>query len=70
MPMRPLADIAVSGSTLSFTSKDGDDTDHFEMDVLNAQTARLTIILQDADVREAARVGVPAPKPIALTKLP
>ena len=68
--MRPLADLVVRGSTLSFASKDGDDTDQFEMEVLSDQSARLKMILTDADIREAATVGVPPPNPIALTKLP
>jgi hypothetical protein len=68
--MLPLSDVVLRDSTLSFTSKDGNDTDHFEMEIVSNQSARLRVILTDADIRDAAAVGVPAPKPIALTKPP
>ena len=68
--MLPLFDVVLRGSTLSFASKDGGDTDHFEMELVDNQNARLRVLLSDDDIRQAATVGVPPPKPIPLTKQP
>jgi hypothetical protein len=41
----------------------------FEMQLVGNQNALLRIILTDEDIRSAAEVGVPAPKPIPLNKM-
>jgi hypothetical protein len=47
--------------------KDQDDTDQFELRVLDAGRAELRMLLADQDVKELAAQGVPVPKPFALT---
>jgi len=66
--MLPVSDVVLRGSTLSFASRDGDDTDHFEMQLVSNQSALLRIILTDEDIRSGAELGVPPPKPIPLNK--
>jgi len=57
------------GSTLSFSRKDGDGTDRFELKLLEGGKAgELTFEVSDEDSRELAKDGIPAPKPIRLTK--
>jgi hypothetical protein len=48
--------------------KEGNDTDHFELRVLDAGRAELRMLLADQDVKELAAQGIPVPKPFALTR--
>jgi hypothetical protein len=61
-------DVVVRQSTLSFSRKDGADTDHFEMKLVGDQ-AELGFLPSDEDRRELAAAGVPVPKPIRLKKV-
>ena len=61
-------DVAVRDSTLSFSRKDGADTDRFEMRIVGDQ-AELRLLLSDEDRSELAAAGVPVPKPIRLKKV-
>ena len=61
-------DVVVNRSTLSFTRKDGADTDHFEMRLVGEQ-AELRFLPSEEDRRELAAAGVPVPKPIRLKKV-
>ena len=63
----PIFDVSQTGSTLRFAVKDQDDTDQFELRVLDAGRAELRMLLADQDVKELAAQGVPVPKPFALT---
>ena len=63
----PIFDVLQTGSTLRFAVKDQDDTDQFELRVLDAGRAELRMLLADQDVKELAAQGVPVPKPFALT---
>ena len=55
-------------STLTFFSKDQHDTDQFELRLLDNSNADLHILLNDEDRKELAASGIPAPKPIRVTK--
>ena len=61
-------DVSQTGSTLRFAVNDGNDTDQFELRVLDAGRAELRMLLADQDVKELAAQGVPVPKPFALTR--
>jgi hypothetical protein len=65
-PLTPIADVKVVGSVVTFAHKDGDDTDHFRLTVLDKGTAELTLILSDEDRRELAESGISEFKPIRL----
>jgi hypothetical protein len=65
----PVQDIVLRDDGLSFTRRDGDDTDHFEMRAAADGTMQLTFVLSDDDRAELARDGVPVPKPFTLTKV-
>ena len=64
----PIFDVSQTGSTLRFAVKDGNDTDQFELRVLDAGRAELRMLLADQDVKELAAQGIPVPKPFALTR--
>ena len=64
----PIFDVSQTGSTLRFAVKDQNDTDQFELRVLDAERAELRMLLADQDVKELAAQGVPVPKPFALTR--
>ncbi len=67
--LTPIFDLAVRGSTLLFSLKEGEDTDRFEMRLLGAEAAELRFLLSDADLSEAAASGVAVPKPVRLKKI-
>jgi hypothetical protein len=66
--LTPIVDFVDHGSSVAFARKDGDDTDHFELRLIDASHAELRFLLSDEDRQALAADGVPAPKPIALTK--
>src|SRR5262245_33858445 len=66
--LKPIADVRQSGSTVTFAVKDIDETDHFELRVIDASHAELKLVLSAEALKELAADGIPAPKPIALTK--
>jgi hypothetical protein len=61
--------VALRGSILSFSRKDGKDTDHFEMRLTGDNSAELRFLPSAADLKELAANGIPAPKPIRLIKV-
>ena len=66
----PIGDVVASRTQLSFSRKDGDDTDRFELHLLDRDSAELRFILTDAMRQELATNGVPIPKPVVLTRAP
>ena len=66
--LTPIFDVTQHASTLTFSRKDGADTDRFELRLLDAGGAELGFLLDDADRQELEASGTPAPKPIHLTK--
>jgi hypothetical protein len=64
----PIFDITLRDSTLSFSRKDGDDTDHFEMRLVG-DAAELRFVPTEADRRELAGEGIPTPKPFPIKRI-
>jgi hypothetical protein len=67
---KPVIDVAVVGSALTFTNKDDDDTNHYEMRLVDATTAELRLVLTDAEKEEIAADGIHLPAPIRLKLVP
>ena len=65
----PVTDFAVLGSRLTFTHKDGDDAEHFEMRLLDGTTAELRFVLTNEQRVELGVNDVHPPKPIRLKRL-
>lgn len=66
--LTPIFDVTTKGSTVTFFVKDANDTDKFELRLLENADADLQFLLSDEDLKELAADGVPIPKPIRLTK--
>ncbi len=66
--LSPIFDLTQHVSTVTFSRKDGDDTDRFELRVLDAGHAELRFLLSDDDRAALAASGSPLPKPISLTR--
>jgi hypothetical protein len=66
--LTPVFDVAVRDSIVSFSHKDGNDTDRFEMR-LSGGEAELRFILDDETRKELADEGIPLPKPVRLRKI-
>ena len=68
--LRPIFDVTQRASTVTFSRKDtdGSTSDRFELRLLETGRAELQFLLSDADREELAASGIPAPKPIPLTK--
>jgi hypothetical protein len=64
----PIFDVTQRRSTVTFSQKDGHDTDRFEFRVLDDGRGELRFILTDELRKELAAEGVPIPKPIMLTR--
>ena len=58
----------LKGSTVTFSIKEGNDTDQFELRLLENADADLLLLVNEEDRKELAADGVPLPKPIRLTK--
>ena len=65
--LSPLFDVVLQDSMVSFSRKDVNDADHFELKLVGDR-AELQFIPSDADRAELAAMGVPVPKPIRLTR--
>jgi hypothetical protein len=67
--LTPIFDVIQKGSTLTFSRKDSTDVDRFEFRLLKDGTrAELVFLFTEADLKEIAEEGIPAPKPIVLTR--
>ena len=64
----PLLDVVLRDAMLSFSRKDGHETDHFELRLVDNH-AELRFIPSDADRAELAAMGIQVPKPIRLTRI-
>jgi hypothetical protein len=64
----PIFDVALGDSIVTFSVKESSDTDRFEFRLLDAGSAELIILLNDADREELAASGIPVPRPIAMAK--
>jgi hypothetical protein len=66
--LSPIFDVTLRDATLSFSRKDGDDIDRFEMRLVGDQ-AEIRFIPSEEDRRELAEIGVAVPKPVRLKRL-
>ena len=64
----PIFDVVVRDSTVSFSTKDGSDTDRFEVH-LSAGEAELRFIFDDGFLKELTDEGIAVPKPVRLTRV-
>ncbi|HYN08962.1 MAG TPA: hypothetical protein VES67_16385 [Vicinamibacterales bacterium] len=64
----PLTEVVRRDSHLSFSRKDGEETDHFQMRLLGPETAELVFLPTEEFKKELADAGIPLPKPIRLKK--
>ena len=60
----PIFDVSQTGSTLRFAVKDGNDTDQFELRVLDAGRAELRMLLANQSVEGTRGAGHPRPKAV------
>jgi hypothetical protein len=63
-----LFDVSVRDSILTFSRKDGQDTDRFQLRLLTDETAELRFMISDADLKELAAEGIAAPRPVRLKR--
>ena len=66
--LKPIFGATRKGATVTFFMKDGNDTEQFELRLLENREADLLFVLNEEDRKEIAAEGVPPPKPIRLTK--
>lgn len=66
--LAPIFGVTRKGATVTFFRKDGNDTDQFELRLLENGDAQLHFVLNDEDRAELAAGGVPPPKPVHLTR--
>ena len=67
--LTPIRDVNVRTTFVSFTRRDSNDTDHFEMRLLGNDVADLLLIPKEEDRKELTAIGVGVLKPIRLRKL-
>jgi hypothetical protein len=65
-----LFDVVYRGGVLSFARKDEDDTDRFELRLIDTaeDAAQLSFVMTDELLQELKNNGSPPPKPIALRR--
>ena len=66
--LSPIFDVVLRDAILSFSCKDSQDTDHFEMRLVGDQ-AEIRFIPSEDDRRELAEIGVAVPKPVRLKRV-
>ena len=69
MTMTTLLEVTVDGSSVSFATHEGNDTDHFRLTVVGADQAELTFIWTEELLAELKDEGIPVPKPFRLRRL-
>ena len=65
---KAIFDVVQQGATVTFSRKDVDDTDRFELRLLDSGRAELRFLFTDELRKELAADGIPVPKPVALTR--
>jgi hypothetical protein len=67
--LTPIFDVTLRITGISFARKDVNDTDRFQMRLLDSETAELLFIPTEEDLKELAAEGIAVPKPIRLRRL-
>jgi hypothetical protein len=66
--LKPMLDVRRNGDVLVFSYDSGGDLDQFQLRLLDANTAELTLLLPEEARKELADDGIPLPKPFRLSK--
>ena len=66
---KPIFDVAERAGTLTFAHKDGEETDRFEMKLIDATTAELALVITEEMRKDMASEGISDFKPFKLKKL-
>jgi hypothetical protein len=66
--LTPIFAVIRKGPIVTFSMKEGNDTDQFELRLLGDAEAELHFLLNEEDRKDIAASGVPPPRPIRLTK--
>ena len=66
--LTPIFDVAVRDSVVSFSHRDGNDTDRFELRLIGGE-AELRFIFDEDTLKELTDEGIPPPKPVRLKKV-
>jgi hypothetical protein len=66
---KPIFDVAERAGTLTFAHKDGEETDRFEMKLIDATTAELALVITEDMRKEMASEGISDFKPFKLKRL-
>ena len=64
-----LIDVSLRITGISFSHKDGNDTDRFEMRLVDPETAELLFLPTEEDRKELAAEGIAVPKPVRLKRV-
>ena len=66
---KPIFDVVERAGKLTFAHKDGEETDRFEMKLIDASTAELALVITEDMRQEMASEGISDFKPFKLKKL-
>ena len=66
--LKPIFDVTEGESAVTFSRKDVQETDRFELRLLPGGQAQLKMLLSESTLKELAASGIPDPKPFVLTK--
>ncbi len=66
---KPIFDVAERAGTLTFAFKDGQETDRFQMKLIDATTAELALVITEDMRKDLASEGISDFKPFRLKKL-
>jgi hypothetical protein len=67
--LAPIFDVTLQITGISFARKDVNESDRFQMRLLDSETAELLYIPSEEDRKEFAAEGIAVPKPIRLKRL-
>jgi hypothetical protein len=67
--LTPLRQMTISGDTLSFVRPEGNDLEQFQLKMLGADQAELTLVPSEEMLEEIKDAGIPMPKPIPLRRI-
>jgi hypothetical protein len=68
LDLKPIVDVVDHGRRITFSCKNGNDTDRLELRLSDANHAELSFLLSESDREALAAEAVSAPKPIILVK--
>src|SRR5688572_13196433 len=66
--LQPISEVQQRGAIVTFSVAGTDEPDRFELRLMGPRHAELRLLVSDEDREELAAEGIPAPRPIPLTK--